>query len=56
MSSKFICGKNSVQDAIKNKVSISKILSSKKSDFDVNNIKVEIVNKFELDRITNLNH
>lgn len=56
MSLKFICGKNSVQDAIKNKVSISKILSSKKLDFDVNNIKVEIVNKFELDRITNLNH
>ncbi|MBR2022081.1 MAG: 23S rRNA (guanosine(2251)-2'-O)-methyltransferase RlmB [Mycoplasmataceae bacterium] len=56
MSSKFICGKNSVQDAIKNNVSISKILSIKELDFNVNNIKVEIVSKFELDKITNLNH
>ncbi|MBD5423299.1 MAG: 23S rRNA (guanosine(2251)-2'-O)-methyltransferase RlmB [Mycoplasma sp.] len=54
--SKFICGKNSVVDAIKNNFKITKIFSIKPLNFDSKNIEIEIVDKNFLDKLTSLNH
>lgn len=52
---KLICGKNSVFDAIKNKIKIEKIYSIKPIEID-ENIDIEIVDKNFLDNLTKLNH
>lgn len=56
---KFICGKNSVIDALKSKnINIKKIFLTKnqKLSFIPKNISIEIVDKSYLDEITSLNH
>ncbi len=54
--SKIISGKNSVIDAIENKLNIIKIISTKKPNFDTKNIVIEIQSKEYLDSLTNSNH
>lgn len=54
--SKFICGKNSVLDAIENGIEIE-ILYLLKPSFTLNNkVKTKIISKEEMDSMTNLNH
>lgn len=55
MTTKLICGKNSVFDAIKNKIKIEKIYSIKPIEIN-ENIDIEIVSKEFLDNLTKLNH
>lgn len=58
--SKFICGRNSVHDALKDRnIKIKKILITKnqKLNFIPSNLNIEIVDKHFLDQLTNhLNH
>ncbi|WP_022935679.1 23S rRNA (guanosine(2251)-2'-O)-methyltransferase RlmB [Mesomycoplasma moatsii] len=56
MEQKYICGKNSVLDAIENGIAIKKIYAIKLPNFNTRNIKIKIVSKHFLDNLTDLNH
>lgn len=53
----FICGKNSVQDAIDNRMPLKTIWTTRKNEIkNTTNEKIEVVNKSFLDRLTRENH
>ena len=53
----YICGKNSVKEAIENKVAITEIYCDKNIKINFpKDIKVSFVSKFELDKLTKENH
>lgn len=57
--SKYICGKNSVVDALKNKVFIKKLYIVNLSKIEkelLENINFELISKEDMDQMTNLNH
>ncbi|TCG11879.1 23S rRNA (guanosine(2251)-2'-O)-methyltransferase RlmB [Mycoplasma marinum] len=54
---KLICGKNSVQDAIKNELPLAKVYLLKSPVLKINkNMKVQIISKKEMDKLTRENH
>ncbi|CAM9115738.1 23S rRNA (guanosine(2251)-2'-O)-methyltransferase RlmB [Mycoplasma marinum] len=54
---KLICGKNSVQDAIKNELPLAKVYLLKSPVLKINkNTKVQIISKKEMDKLTRENH
>ncbi|CAM9106094.1 23S rRNA (guanosine(2251)-2'-O)-methyltransferase RlmB [Mycoplasma todarodis] len=54
---KLICGKNSVLDALENKLPLSKVYLLKPTEKKIDNgIKVQITSKREMDKLTKENH
>lgn len=53
---KLICGKNSVLDAIENKMNLKVIYLIKEPTFRTHNIETKIISKEEMDNMTTINH